>query len=385
MKKFLLLILALATFQFAEAQEQPKKKLIDIGKFFKYSTFYGVGQISQPIQSSERFYYVDADNAVIDVTPERKANYSYGLGIRKVARFDYERKPGVFYDGKEQQQGFYTTVGAVSGWEYKFEYTWNRQFGNEFNNQDLYLRYLGKNWVAKLESKNDGFVELEYNSVDLRWRKPIGKKLNLTVGAVARSHRPYGYEPIRDYLETPFVDEFGNERLRQWWELAYEYGFQDNAYGVDVDFDGTIDYVDYYWLAPNGQRIADTDQDFRANRYGPLVVGPYNREQLALIDDQGTLSAVIGLDFYHYEKNNWLHISISALPYHWQLFGDEDYGYALYNGGGVADYSWFDYQAGLVTGWKISKNLGIYIEGNYQKFWDRKVYSAKAGLNFQFR
>ena len=385
MKKFLLLILALATFQFAEAQEKPKKKLIDIGKFFKYSTFYGVGQISQPIQSSERFYYVDADNQVIDVTPERKANYSYGLGIRKVARFDYERKPGVFYDGKEQQQGFYTTVGAVSGWEYKFEYTWNRQFGNEFNNQDLYLRYLGKNWVAKLESKNDGFVELEYNSIDLRWRKPIGKKLNLTVGAVARSHRPYGYEPIRDYLETPFIDEFGNERLRNWWELAYEYGFQDNAYGVDADFDGTIDYVDYYWLAPNGVRIADTDQDFRANRYGPLVVGPYNREQLALIDDQGTLSAVIGLDFYHYEKSNWLHISISALPYHWQLFGDEDYGYALYNGDGVADYSWFDYQAGLVTGWKISKNLGIYIEGNYQKFWDRKVYSAKAGLNFQFR
>ena len=385
MRKYLLLLLALVSFSIADAQEQPKKKLIDIGQFFKYSTFYGVGQISQPIQSSERFYYVDADNAVIDVTPERKANYSYGLGIRKVARFDYERKPGVFYDGKEQQQGFYTTVGAVSGWEYKFEYTWNRQFGNEFTNQDLYLRYLGKNWVAKLESKNDGFVELEYNSVDLRWRKPIGKKLNLTVGAVARSHRPYGYEPIRDYLETPFIDEFGNERLRQWWELAYEYGFQDNAYGVDVDFDGTIDYVDYYWLAPNGQRIADTDQDFRANRYGPMVVGPYNREQLALIDDQGTLSAVIGLDFYHYEKNNWLHFSFSALPYHMQLFGDEDYGYALYNGDGVADYGWFDYQAGLVTGWKISKNLGIYIEGNYQKFWDRKVYSAKAGLNYQFR
>ena len=89
MKKFLLLILALVAFQTADAQD--KKKLIDLGNFFKYSTFYGVGQISQPIQSSERFYYVDADNAVIDVTPERKANYSYGLGIRKVARFDYER------------------------------------------------------------------------------------------------------------------------------------------------------------------------------------------------------------------------------------------------------------------------------------------------------
>lgn len=372
MKKFLLLILALVAFQTADAQD--KKKLIDLGQFFKYSTFYGVGQLSQPIQTSERFYYVDQDGNVMDVTPDRKANYSYGLGIRKVARFDYERKPGVFYDGKEQQQGFYTTVGAVSGWEYKFEYTWNRQFGNEFTNQDLYLRYLGKNFVAKLEAKNDGFVELEYKSADLRWRKPIGKKLNLTIGAVARSHRPYGYEPIRDYLEE-----------KQWWDLANEYGFQDIPFGVDADMDGTVDYYDYYWLAPNGARIADTDQDFRANRFGPLVVGPYNREQLSLIDDQGTLSAVIGLDFYHYEKNNWLHISISALPYHMQLFGDEDFGYALYNGDGVADYSWFDYQAGLITGWKISRNLGLYIEGNYQKFWDREVYTAKAGLNYQFR
>ena len=385
MRKYLLLLIALVSFSIADAQEQPKKKLIDIGKFFKYSTFYGVGQISQPLQSSERFYYVDPDNRVIDVTPERKSNYSYGFGIRKVARFDYERKPGVFYDGKEQQQSFYTTVGAVSGWEYKFEYTWNRQFGNEFTNQDLYLRYLGKNFVAKLESKNDGFVELEYNSLDLRYRLPVGKKLNFTIGAVARSHRPYGYEPIRDYLETPFIDDQGNERLRQWWELAYEYGFQDNAYGVDEDFDGEIDYIDYFWLDPAGNRIADTDQDFRANRYGPMVVSPYNREQLALIDDQGTLSAVIGLDFYHYERNNWVHFSASVLPYHTQLFGDDAFGYARWIGDGDPKAQWTDYQVGLVTGWKISKNLGIYIEGNYQKFWDRKVYSAKAGLNYQFR
>ena len=160
MRKYLLLLIALVSFSIASAQQiqnkpltdkkaddfgmfqPPKKPLINfdkIGKFFKYSTFYGVGQISQPIQSSERFYYVNQDNAVIDVTPERKSNYSYGLGIRKVARFDYERKPGVFYDGTEQQQSFYTTVGAVSGWEYKFEYTWNRQFGNEFTNASACL------------------------------------------------------------------------------------------------------------------------------------------------------------------------------------------------------------------------------------------------------
>ena len=407
MKKYLLLIIALVSFSIASAQQiqnkpltdkkksddfglfvPPKKPLINfdkIGKFFKYSTFYGVGQISQPITPSNRFYYVTQDNEVVDVTPERKSNYSYGLGIRKVARFDYERKPGVFYDGTEQQQSFYTTVGAVSGWEYKFEYIWNRQFGNEFTNQDFYLRYLGKHFIVKGQMIKDGFVDLEYNSLDLRYRLPVGKKLNFSIGAIARSHRPYGYEPIRDYLETPFVDEFGQERLRQWWELAYEYGFQDNGYGIDTDFDGETDLIDYYWTAPNGQRVADTDADFRANRFGPMVVGPYNREQLALIEDQGTLSAVIGVDFYHYEKNNWLHFSASVLPYHQQLFGDEDFGYALWYGDGTLDYSWLDYSASLATGWKITKNLGVYIESNYTKFWDRKVYSAKAGLNFQFR
>ena len=407
MRKYLLLLIALVSFSITSAQQiqnkpltdkkksddfglfvPPKKPLINfdkIGKFFKYSTFYGVGQISQPITPSERFYYVNQDSEVIDVTPERKANYSYGVGIRKVARFDYERKPGVFYDGTEQQQSFYTTVGAVSGWEYKFEYTWNRQFGNEFTNQDFYLRYLGKNFIVKGQSVKDGFVDLEYNSLDLRYRLPVGKKLNFSIGAIARSHRPYGYEPIRDYLETPFIDDQGNERLRQWFELAYEYGFQDNAYGIDTDFDGETDLIDYYWTAPDGQRVADTDADFRANRFGPMVVGPYNREQLALIEDQGTLSAVVGVDFYHYEKNNWLHFSASVLPYHQQLFGNEDFGYALFYGDGTPDYSWLDYSASLATGWKITKNLGVYIESNYTKFWDRKVYSAKAGLNFQFR
>ena len=81
MRKYLLLLLALVSFSIADAQEQPKKKLIDIGKFFKYSTFYGVGQISQPITPSERFYFVTQENEVIDVTPERKALETIGIKI----------------------------------------------------------------------------------------------------------------------------------------------------------------------------------------------------------------------------------------------------------------------------------------------------------------
>ena len=401
MRKFLLILLAMVTFEAAVAQDikkeeaccstevkeekvkKPRKPLINfekVGKFFKYSTVYGVGQISQPITPANRNYYVTQENELIDVSPELKPNYSYGFGIRKVARFDYERKPGIFYDGNEQKQGFNTTIGAVSGWEYKFEYTWNRQFMNEFNNKDLYLRYLGKRFVLKGESYNNGFVDLEYNALDLRWRQPLGKKLNLSIGAIARSHRPYGYNPIDDYLNDLFIDEFGVERTRNWWELAYEYGYQDIPYSIDYDFDGNMDAVDYFWIDQGGNRVADTDQDFRANKF-TSVVNRYNREQIALINDQGTVSAVIGLDLYHYQKNNWLHAWVSVLPYHQQLWGNEDFGYLLHNN----NEQWLDYSAGLVAGWKITKNLGIFVESNYTKFWDREIYQAKAGLNFQFR
>ena len=119
---------------------------------------------------------------------------------------------------------------------------------------------------------------------------------------------------------------------------------------------------------------------FIANKF-TSVVNRYNREQIALINDQGTVSAVIGLDLYHYQKNNWLHAWVSVLPYHQQLWGNEDFGYLLHNN----NEQWLDYSAGLVAGWKITKNLGIFVESNYTKFWDREIYQAKAGLNFQFR
>ena len=38
---------------------------------------------------------------------------------------------------------------------------------------------------------------------------------------------------------------------------------------------------------------------------------------------------------------------------------------------------WSDYNAGVNLGWKLSKSLGIFIEGEYIKFWDvMKLSSA---------
>ncbi len=377
MKKLLLLIIALVSFSTADAQITKKVK-----KFFKYSTVYGVAGQSQPQTDPARSYFVDQQGELFDITPDAEPNYSYGFGIRKVARFDYENKPNAFYDGTEIQTGLSSNVGAVQGWEYKFQWEWARQFGNEYTKEDIFLRYLGKNYIFKVEQLQDGLADLDYRAVDIRWRKPIGKKLNFSIGAAFRTHRPYGYNPIRDYLDDEFIDDNGNTRTRYWWELAYEYGYQDNGYGIDLDFDGENDEIDYYWTNSDGERVSDTDLDFRTNVFGGIV-NDYNRSQISLIDDLGTISPVIGLDFYHYSNdgNNWVHAWTSVMPYHKQIMGDEDFSYQLWNDG----KQWTDFTLGAMTGWKITKKLGIFAEVNYLQYWDRQVYVAKAGLNFQFR
>ena len=395
MKKYLLLIIALVSFSIMNAQEiqtekpfntetseQYKKgkkgidfkKIFNVKKFFKYSTIYGIAGEAQPQTSTQKTYYVDQGGELYDITPDAETNYSYGFGIRKVARFDYENKPNAFYDGTEIQTGLSSNVGAVQGWEYKFQWEWARQFGNEYTKEDLFIRHLGKHHIFKLEQLQDGLADLDYRAVDLRWRKAIGSKLNLSVGAAFRTHRPYGYLPIADYLDD-----------NPWWQLAYDEGFVDNFYGIDYDNDGELDNFDYYWTNPEGERVSDTDLDFRNNIFGGLV-NDFNRQGIALVEDLGTISAVIGLDFYHYSNDgsNWVHVWGSVLPYHKHVMGEELFSYGKFINEGE-DAQWVDYTAGIMTGWKITKRLGIFAEMNYLQYWDRQVFTAKGGINFQFR
>ena len=46
---------------------------------------------------------------------------------------------------------------------------------------------------------------------------------------------------------------------------------------------------------------------------------------------------------------------------------------------------WDDYQAGIIFGWKLSKTIGIFAEGEYTKFWDSEIYNSSVGVNFTFR
>ena len=43
---------------------------------------------------------------------------------------------------------------------------------------------------------------------------------------------------------------------------------------------------------------------------------------------------------------------------------------------------WYDYSGGLIYGIKVNKNLGYFVEGKYNKYWNREWYDFKLGLNY---
>ena len=55
---------------------------------------------------------------LVDQTPKYPFDYRFGFGIRKLARFDYERKPKNFYDGTEKTNALSAPTSAVKGLEY---------------------------------------------------------------------------------------------------------------------------------------------------------------------------------------------------------------------------------------------------------------------------
>jgi len=332
---------------------------------FKYATFYGAYTQSNSIQGDKTFY-VSQNSELFETTVRNPADEIKTFGFRKLAHFGYEDKDR-FYDGEEQNNSLNSNIGNVKGLEYLFEYQEGRQQGREFNNKQLFVRYLAKWWLVKAEYNKNELVDIDYKSADLRFRIPIGKKLSLSVGAMYRTYdKAYGHNPIQKYLEE-----------NAWWNLSYDYGHTDQAYSWENLSTGETGY-NYFWYNAEGTLLSNSDLDYRNNIYGQLV-NRYNSEQLALIGDFADLSSVIGLDFYHYRKNFWLHAYANALPHHKLLKGDERYSYGNF----IEKDNWLDYSFGGVFGVRLNKKLGLFAEITSQRYWDRELKTIKAGINFK--
>jgi len=366
-------------------------------ELFKYSTIYIAGDMKNSYEEPVKDYFVRTNPdgglydipVVVDGTNYYKFDYRYGIGIRKLARFDYEVKGKHYYDGTEKNTGLSAPTSAIKGLEYVFHFEKQRERDMVFENHRYFLRHTGKNHIVKVESRATGNIDFKYKSAEVRARLPIGKKFSISAGAIYRTHeRPYGYNPVEIWLNE--TNEFGNA-VNPWYTLGFLYGYTDHYASINVD-GGTI--YDWYWEDADGNVVAHTDLEFRETVFTDLM-NRYNKEQWAGLDAFGVISPIVGFDWYHYKNNFWIHMYGSYLPpYHKYIKGDEGFSYLNRNNQGVDGPTidgeegyeqWEDYQAGIVFGWKLSKSIGVFFEGEYTKFWDSEIYNSSIGLNITLK
>ena len=423
MKKLLLLIfiLLLTVPSFSQEEEKTsffKKATKEFYKdFLKYGTVYGAGDISNSVEASEPTYFLrtNPDGSlysipdVVNNTEVFPFDYRYGFGIRKLARFDYERKPRNFYDGTEEQLVFGAPTSAVTGLEYQFHFEKERWRGRDFTNYNFFLKHTGKYHIAKIQAREVGKINLNYNSAELRARLPIGKKFSISAGAILRGHeRAYGYNPVEIWLNetevamdgngNPVIGPDGNPLefpINQWYSLGREYGYTDVFYSqtsTDYNTGEETTTQDWYWVNEEGETVASSDLDFR-ERIMPRLMNEFNGRAWDLLDPWMEIAPIVGVDFYHYKRDFWLHAYANyILPYHKYIAGEKEFSYLNRNnwgkGGLILDNDleqWDDYSAGLSFGTKLGKNLGIFVEGEYSKMWDSELYQTTFGLNYTFK
>ena len=136
----------------------------DVKKLLKYSTFYAAVNGGTSISDVKTFSIIDGLQTSTIETPY---DYSFTIGIRKIARFGYENKAQTFYDGTESNYTDAATVGKVKGFEYLFEIDYARQQGVDYIDQHHFIRYSSDDncdgpfcidhFAAKVEYVKDGF------------------------------------------------------------------------------------------------------------------------------------------------------------------------------------------------------------------------------------
>ena len=405
-----------------------------LGNFFKYSTAYASFSLNAPRYQDDRFSIVGGlSTGQLEVARserELKPDFQTSIGLRKVGRFQYEPKRGVkgagkggtWYDGSEQNANESATFGPVKGWEYLIRWSEGRQWGNDYVNQEYWLRYIGDWVMAKVGVTELGLEDIKYAQGDVRLHltpEALNDKFHLSVGLKHRQHPVYGFDAM--VLDTTWY-------RGEWWKFAEKaFGVDDNAWftqeyyengDLDVQLyeldpetgdlrpiegggpfwndDGRFVGVDWLWRDQDGRIFAYTDREYFLYHF-PSMLEEYIDERKRLLGNQNETSLVIGLDFYHYGQSWWLHAWGNWMPVH---FGHTTHAYhnaAHYrkhkdDGGKPHEFEfknammhdWNDYDMGAIFGVKIKDNLGVFAEGRYLYYWERPAYDIKLGVNYQF-
>ena len=151
--------------------------------------------------------------------------------------------------------------------------------------------------------------------------------------------------------------------------IHYTYLAIQEGYSVEFNGEGGESYFN-----PSGNLVAENTEVWEAVVI-PQVLADYTEKKRNELPIQWNHSIVIGFDYYHYTKEFWVHSWGNLMPYHLDI--GNDYSYHNYNGG-----QWLDYSGGLIFGWKLTKSLGIFMEGKYNKYWNRNWHDFSVGANF---
>ena len=316
---------------------------------FRFATFYASASTAAPFSENQSFIVdgVAGSGQLVEITQVSEPNYNITVGLRKIARFDYQVKKGNFYTGSEDESSDYATISNAPGLEYLFKYSSIRNRGMKFKQQEYKVRYISDRYTAKASYVNDGLINLNYTLGEFRLRKSFGN-IDLTLGVSHRSHPVYGFSPVEEWFSKP--------ENKHWWQLANEFGF----------------YSDENELWTNdGSHVSTSDVEFYTYHFTDAV-NEYNTQQLKDLGLQQEISAVIGADYYLYSAQSWVHAWGSVYPIHKGL---SEYSYS-YPG---VETEW---DIGVVFGVKFNKHFSIFVEGRHLKYWDVRSYNMQAGINY---
>jgi len=353
MKKLILLFLTLITLNIS-AQDIPNWKP-KLKKVFKFSTFYGA--INGGTSLSDVDVY-SVTNGLQTTTIETPFDYSITLGVRKIARFGYENRANTFYNGTENTFSDAATVGKVKGFEFLFEADYRRIQGENYLDQHHFLRYVSdKDFTVKIEYLEDGFADIRYFEASERYRYKQNDKLSFNIGAVQRLSEPYGYDPLEEWKLSN-----GN--------LHYTFLALEEGYTTIFSGQGDVEYFD-----PSGNSVATSTEVWEAVAI-PEMLANYTSKKRDQQDQTIQHSLVFGFDYYHYTKTFWLHSWGNLMPWHYD--DGSEFSYHKYND----NKQWMDYSGGLIFGYKYNKHLGMFVEGTYNKYWNREWHDFSLGLNY---
>jgi hypothetical protein len=333
------------------------------GGLFDNSTLYLSGTVGTP--------YINGN-------AELKDDYKYNIGLRKIALFPYQSSKK-FYKGEENALSDNALFGAVEGLEYLISASSVRNRGHEYLDQEYWLKWSNKRFIAKFKYLNKESRDLELAYIDTRVKFSLGPVF-LSLGTNVMGHPVYGHPAYEDYEEP-------------WWQLAYEAGYVDYLVPInDLNENGEIDNywiwietdeetlegywtyydegADYYWEDPDGNSVANSDAEFH-EYYMPDIIDNYNEDN-KVKEWQAEANFVIGLDCYIGNERFYSHVWVNVYPYSAGLTEKS------YN---VED---MQYDVGTLVGANLSERIGVFIEGSKLNYYGREEHNISMGVNYRF-